>query len=489
MKSRQFFLIYWLIAFSAKGQSSIDSLYLLPDSVKAFTLDEFYTSILEFHPIVKQTRLLREIAQAEIRLARGAFDPKVESRFNTKEVNGKEYYSKWNTSLSLPSWFPVDPKIGIEQNSGLFINPENSVPSADQNRQIFTGISLPLGRGLFTDDRRTTLKMAKLFSQFAEADQIKLINQILLDAAKDYWQWYFSYYNYRLMQQNVAVASQIFERTKLNAAHGEASVIDTVQARITWQQRTIEKQEAYLEFVNSGIHISNYLWDGQGQAVLLSLHIAPVLQSENASILQLATLEFLCEAAKENHPELRKLNLKLNQLDLEKKLAAEYLKPRLDLNYNFLNQPLTPQGAWTAYNFSTNYKFGLDFSIPVFLRRERAKFAQAKIKIKGTNYELDQAEREITNQINTVFNQLKNTSIVIAQQKSVVINYERLLKAEMLNLENGESDLFKINVQQEKLIQSQSKLVKLKADNEKLKVQLYWSAGVQNLRFEPSERP
>jgi hypothetical protein len=58
------------------------------------------------------------------------------------------------------------------------------------------------------------------------------------------------------------------------------------------------------------------------------------------------------------------------------------------------------------------------------------------------------------------------------------------LKAEILNLENGESDLFKINIQQEKLIQSQSKLLKLMADYEKLKATLYWAAGVRNLNFQ-----
>jgi outer membrane protein TolC len=484
-----FLLISWLFTFSAKGQGTFDSVYILPDSVKAFTLDQFYATILEFHPIVKQTRLLSETAKAEIRLARGAFDPKLESRFNTKEFNGKEYYTKWNSSLSLPSWFPIDPKIGFEQNSGLYVDPENSVPSSDLNRQVFTGISLPLGKGLFTDERRTTLKTAKLFAQMADAEQVKLINKILLDAAKDYWQWYFSYYNYRLMQRNVVLASEIFRRVKLNALHGEASVMDTVQAKITWQQRQIETQEAWLEFINSGIRISTYVWNQEGNPVQLSPGIAPVQENENATILQLTTLENLKEQAKENHPELRKLNVKLNQLDLEKKLATEYLKPRLDLNYNFLNQPLTPQGSFNTFNFSSNYKFGLDFSIPVFLRKERAKLALAKIKIKGTEYEKDQTGREISNQIDITFNQLKNTNSILARQHDMVNNYEKLLKAEILNLENGESDPFKINVQLEKLIQSQSKLLKLKSEYEKLKAQLYWAAGVQNLKMEDATRP
>lgn len=61
--------------------------------------------------------------------------------------------------------------------------------------------------------------------------------------------------------------------------------------------------------------------------------------------------------------------------------------------------------------------------------------------------------------------------------------YDRLLEAEFLNLENGESDLFKLNIQQEKLIQSQTKLLKLKSEYEKLKAELYWAAGIRNLNF------
>jgi len=50
-----------------------------------------------------------------------------------------------------------------------------------------------------------------------------------------------------------------------------------------------------------------------------------------------------------------------------------------------------------------------------------------------------------------------------------------------MNLEQGESDLFKINVQQEKLIQSQTKWLKLLAEFEKQKAYLYWAAGTRNL--------
>ena len=476
------FLVASIRGFS---QFSSDSIYVLPDSVKPFTIENFYAAVLQNHPIVKQTRLLSETALQEVRLARGAFDPKLEARMSQKEFADKEYYNKWTALVSIPSWFPIDPKVGIEHNSGAYIDPENSVPQSDNYRQIFTSVSLPIGKGLFTDERRAALKQSKLFVQLAEAEQIKLINKILLEAAKDYWQWYYAYYNYRFLSRSVNIASEIFRRVKLDASLGEASSIDTLQAYITLRQRQVEKQESYLEFQNSGIRVSNYLWDAEQQPLQLTLAVAPVLVPGDSEILSTKTLEELLFQARQNHPELKKLRLKLGQLDIEKKLNKEYLKPRFDVTYSFLNQPIAPSGGFQPFAIGSNYKFGLDFSIPVFLRKERAKLGQTNIKIRSTELEQSQAEREIVNQVQQVFNQLVNTNIILIQQSGMVRSYERILQAEVLNLENGESDLFKINVQQEKLILSQTKLLKLKAENEKLKATLYWAAGVRNLSVLP----
>ena len=387
------FLLCLAIGLSrASGQTAMDSIFILPDTIKVFSLENMYASLLAFHPIVKQTKLLNELAKQEIRMARGAFDPKVQAQLNVKEFDKKDYYNKLNTSLTIPTWFPVDPKIGFERNTGLYIDPENIVGGSADNSQLVTGISLPLGRGLFTDDRRAALKQAKLFTQMAGAEQIKLINKILLDAAKDYWQWYFSYYNYRLLNKNTLIAEEIFRRVKLDATYGEASAVDTVQAKIILQQRLVERQESFLEFTNTGIKISNYLWDNAGYPVQLSEEVAPILVQNDGLLLSIQTLEDLMLQAKQNHPELVKLRVKLNQLDIDRKLAQEYLKPRLDLNYNFINQPLRPNGEFQSFRFLNDYKFGLDFSMPILIRKERAKLAQTKIKIQSTQFEQTQAE-------------------------------------------------------------------------------------------------
>lgn len=472
-------LLVCSVASRTPAMAQQDSLFLLPDTSKAFTLENFYALILRNHPVARQINLLSDVAKQEIRLARGNFDPKLEFQYQQKNFNNTEYYELLNGGLTLPSIFPFDPKIGMERNQGQYLNPENYIANNFNYQQFYAGLSMPLGRGLITDERRVALKQAELFSELTEAEQIKLTNKLLLDAAKDYWQWYYAYYNFRIQNRGVNIASEIFRRVKLTAEQGEASVIDTVQAQITLQERLVQQQEALMDFQNSGATLSTYLWDSIGHPLALTLNWVPVRGTEYWTVSEGDLFE-LKEQAKQNHPELQKLTIKLQQLELERKLAKEFLKPKLDVSYTFLNQPFDPEWNY-GVTFGENYKLGLDFAFPLFIRKERAKMEQTKIKLSSTRFEQSMAERQVLNQIDVSFNTLLTTRSVMNQLSAMVNNYERILQAEFLNLANGESDLFKINVQQEKLIQAQTKYLKMLSEFEKNRALLYWAAGVRNL--------
>ncbi len=467
---------------TAPGQAVTDSLFVLPDSARVFTIENLYTLILKHHPVVKQVELMSEVARQEIRLARGNFDPKAEASLVTKNFNGTEYYKIANAELKVPTRFPLDPKVGVDRNSGAYLNPERYIAESYGYQQLYAGISLPLGRGLFTDERRVTLRQAELFTQTTEAEQVKFVNKLLLDAAKDYWEWYYAYYNFRLYNRSVRIAKDIFERVKVNSEWGEAAPIDTIQAKLTWQERVIEQQETWLAFVNSGVRLSNYLWDSLANPLSLQPSWAPALQQ--ADVPNEADLESLLEQSRENHPELRKIRVKLLHQELDRKLVVENLKPRLDLNYNLINQPIHPDEGIVMPS-GEDYKFGVDFSFPILLRKERAKLAMAKLKIAETRYEQALLTQRILNEIQATYNQLVNNRVLFDQQRQRAENYNRLLEAEVVNLENGESDLFKLNVQQEKFLEAQSKVLKLRADLEKQKAALLWAAGIRHLGAQP----
>ena len=67
---------------------------------------------------------------------------------------------------------------------------------------------------------------------------------------------------------------------------------------------------------------------------------------------------------------------KIEGLKVEKRLKANKLLPQIDLQYNFLTE--TPE---VVRSFSTaDYKGGVMFRFPLFLRKERGDLKLAKLK-------------------------------------------------------------------------------------------------------------
>ncbi len=475
------FVIVALFSFYTPvlAQGSISEESAEMDTV-ILAFDEFYGLVIENHPVVKQANLLTRDAAQQLRLARGSFDPKLEGAFDFKNFKDTEYYNKLDVSLKIPVWFPVDPKVGVERNRGdEFLNDEDFISSSTNNQQIYAGVSVPIGQGLFIDKRRATVRKAQVLQDMAEAEQIKEINKILLTATKDYWEWFFAYNNYVLMRQSILLAQDIFDRTKIAHDYGEAAPIDTVQAKINLLNRVTAMQQANIARIRAAFNLANHLWTPQGAPLELEDNVRP--QDPEVNFLEDDLLTQLVELARENHPEIRKLELKNESLAIDLRLARENMKPRLDINYFLLDQPIDTNGDQNFVAFDENYKVGVDFAFPIFLRKERAKVAQTNIKIADNNFQLNFTERTVINEINGQYNSAVTTANILGQQQEMVNNYQLILIAERLNLVNGESDLFKLNIQMDKLIESQSKLLKLQSSYQKDVATLYWAAGIANL--------
>lgn len=462
--------------------TSIEEIVEPADTVKIFALEDYVKLILANHPVVKQADLMPENARQEIRLARGAFDPKLTSNWDVKNYKDTEYYDIFNTTLKVPLWFPIDPKVSVDRNRGYYLNPERNISEDEDFRQLTAGLSLPVGRGLLIDQRRAAVQQAELFAQITEAERIKMINKVLLTAVKAYWDWYYSYFEFRFVDQSLAISEEIYRRVKLDFDFGEVAAVDTVQAAITFQNRNADRQAALIGFKRASLVLSNYLWGQNEEPLEIQDNVAPIWdvafqQPEDS-------LDSLLLFAITNHPELQKYNLKLEQLGVDERLAKENLKPRIDVNYNLINSPINYNGEFSDIDLGNNYKFGLEVEFPLFLRKERAKLKQTRIKIDQTGLESRFVQQEIVNEIEGAYFEMVNGQQLLSFLETAVNNYQRLLEAELLNLTLGESDLFKINFQQDKLLEARIKLIKQQVSIEKAKLELLWSAGKPYLNFD-----
>ncbi len=474
---RKLFIV-WLAVYSPLFVAAQDS--IVHESISAVSMEQLYEVILQNHPIVKQAELLDDAARQEIMYARGFFDPKVEVSYDAKEFKGSDYFNIWDNVLKVPVWFNTDLKLGYERNTGQFLDDGLTTP---EDGLIYAGVSLPIGQGLIIDSRRATVRQAQLMQGIADAEQVKMINKVLLQANKDYWNWYWSYNNFELYTEALSLAQTRLKAIKSNVEMGDYAPIDSVEAKIIVQSRSIERRQAFVDFINAGLILSNHLWNDEGSPVVLSENAYPVAPDSLWQFLGIDTLYALIDLARENHPELVKLSLKQQQLEIERRLNVENLKPVLNLNYNFLTEgtgsPLDRNGQF----FTNDYKLGVEFSFPLFLRKERAKLQKTNIKLIENNFAQVQAKREIVNEINTSFNELQTLYNLIDEQASKVENYEDLLSAEILNFTNGESSVFLVNSRESKLIESRLKLLSFEVKYQKAKAVLYWAAGAPNLEL------
>jgi hypothetical protein len=121
-----------------------------PDSARAFDFEEFARQVRAHHPVARQARLSAEQADAEVRVARGAFDPTVSAGWDRKRFGGTEYYDYMSAALKVPTPLGADLKIGYERADGRYISPDRRTPL----RGLLTaGLSIPLGQRLLTATR------------------------------------------------------------------------------------------------------------------------------------------------------------------------------------------------------------------------------------------------------------------------------------------------------------------------------------------------
>lgn len=408
--------------------------------------NEYLGYVKKYHPIAKQAELAIGMGQANLMKSRGGFDPKIEVDYARKEFKGIEYYDELNATFKIPTWYGIDLKGNFEQNDGDFLNPSETVPT---DGLYSAGVSVSLGRGSWINERMATLKQAKFFREQTKADRDLLVNQILFDASLTYFDWLQAYRDSKVFANFLNNAQIRFVGIKKSALVGEIAAIDTVEAKIAVQSRALELEQAQVRFRNKSLELSNFLWLNDNLPLELQPNVIP--EEDIASDID-TTLEILGKPLDsftvENHPKLRSLGFKIDGLQVDKRLKTNKLLPTIDVDYNFLTE--SPQ---LINSFVTDeYKGGITFQLPLFLRKERGDLRLAKIKLQDAEFEYDNAQIEIRNKVFAIYNELEsfqNQNVLI---QDIVTNYRVLLSAEERKFSFGESSLFLINSRESKLI-------------------------------------
>lgn len=440
------------------------------DSI-VLNFNEFLGYVKKHHPIAKQAGLTISIAQANLMKARGGFDPKLELDYDKKNFKDLEYWDRLNAAFKVPTYYGVEIKGGFEQAEGVFINNDEEFPDEGL---YSVGVSLSLARGFLINQRMADLRKAKLFKEQARADQDLLVNDILFDASVAYFDWLQAYNDAEIFRDFLENAKIRFEGIKKNALVGETAAIDTVEAKIAFQKRALSLEQANVKLIKKSLKLSNFLWIDNVPVELQENVVPDVDVGENID----ATLEIMGKPLDsftlETHPKLQSLNFKIDGLDVDRKLKANKLLPTIDVEYNFLTEASESFNSLNAQE----YKGGLTFRFPLFLRKERGDLKLAKFKLQDAKFERDNAQIEIQNKVLAIYRELDSYVLQNNLIESIVTDSNTLLSAEERKFSFGESSLFLINSRESKLIDAELKQNEVQNKFFKTKANLFKSLAV-----------
>lgn len=420
--------------------------------------------------MVKQAGIKPQMGESQLLKAKGGFDPKLFSQFDTKNYNGVSNYQKLNAGLSIPTWYGIQVKSGFESNSGPFLSSEDKTPAGGL---WYGGVSVNLGQGMMIDQRRAELFKARIYQESTLQEQRLLLNELVYESGYAYWNWFLAHYSRIVLQNSYDLATVRIQGVKLTAELGDRPIIDTVEARIQVQYRQSLLNNYQTDLLNSKVKLSTYLWTELQEPLEVDEATLPLaMDSVSFSIVSLLS-DLDIDSLVENHPYLTMNSLKIKSLEIDQKLKREQVKPTVNLSYNFINEPIN-------YNPMTNLspnnnKIGVQFEMPLLFRKERGDLELAKLKMQDEQLSYVNNKVYLKAKIKQAQNDLLNAQNQLDIYRQTVLDSRQLFEAEKTMFEQGESSLFLVNARELTYIQANLKYIEVLCKYQQARLSLRFS--------------
>ncbi len=421
---------------------------------KTLKLDEFISIVELKHPQIRQAALIEEQSNAYDLKARAGFDPVLSSDWDLKSFDDKQYYNRLNAMLKMPTKIGVDLKVSYENNSGQYLN--NMDVLAD-NGLLSIGFGVPLGQGLFFDERRKILKESSLITEANKLKRQKVLNKLHFEAAKAYLVWQEAYFKLENQKYAVELAKLRYENIVSLSMNGDKPAIDTLESYVVLKNR----EESLLDYQQKSNQarqlLNNYLWQEDKLTFLMDTLIIPESIDESKWLNNIGRLIENQDRVLEDHLLVNELENRRGRRQLDRRMAKEQLKPVFNLNYNPIFRFDNGHPVW-GYDFQ-NYKLGVEFYYPLFARKAKAEIELIDIYLEMNHNEGQLLKEALDNNITYLVakEDFLNEQLLILKNNST--NYNNLLEAEKIKYEIGESSIFLLNNREIKLIENNNKIL------------------------------
>jgi outer membrane protein TolC len=305
------------------------------------TLSEVVHRVLSNDKDIAISRIINEEAYFNLNGAKGYFDPRLGfTGHDLRTVSPAASSLSGSTDGKLTNKeLLADPQIG---GSSPFLGTTYKLDfsSARQtsdstfltvNPQFPTSVNLnltqPLWRGLFFDDNRHRLQVARKNIQLT-SEQLRLqVIAIVTQAVQAYWELEYAYRNFEVQVEAVRLAEQQDASNRRQVEQGLLAPVDVVQTQTqiaTFQQNVFIAQNALTTAENA----LKVLMLPDRNDLMWGMALTPEQSPETHT-----PLPSLADAVKQaiaNRPEAKEVTLSVDVNQLDSRLSREQAKPQID---------------------------------------------------------------------------------------------------------------------------------------------------------------
>lgn len=424
-----------------------------PDSL---TLDELLARVRASHPQARQAAALREQARADLRAARGAFDPSVSATWDYKRFKGLGYYDEFDARLTVPTPWGVDVKVGWERAAGAIINPERATPGGGL---LSAGLAIPIGPRLLTDERRTGVQQAEVAAEAAEAEADAALQRLMLQVARDWSAWYEAEERLRIAGDGVSLARFRLDAVRSRTRAGDAAAIDSLEALAEWERRVLLEVEARAAAAGARLGVAAHLWDDAGRAVALAPAARPVLAPTAAVSVDDADFARLARG----HPAAVQARARWLQVEAQRRLVLTQVLPSASAEVSALAEGRSLGALPPLDAVADDAKAAMAVRLPLFARRELGRLRAVEARARQLAAERDRVQREVVLAAERAAVELRAVEAQRAGQQRVLEATAALLAAEQRRYDIGESTLLLVNLRERAVLDERLRAAQLEA--------------------------
>lgn len=430
-----------------------------PAATNALTLHEVLDSVRQQYPPMLAALIERDVAAGRLQSARGTFDFQFFSRLfdapsgyyqsTTVDTGFEQFTGLWGSTLF--GGYRVT-------TGGLLPDYEKSRTQGSGEPRI--GFRLPLLRDGSIDRRRATLIKARLDKELADPVIHRQQIDFIRASTAGYYGWLAAGERLRLSEALLRVARERMDTLKTQSESGLIARIVLTDNRRLIVSRELAMVQARRRFEAAGLALSLFYRDGQENPTVATRDrlppSLPIPVGPEASLLQQDLQRSLTV-----RPELKRLSLTQEKLEVDQRLARNQLLPNLDAgvsaNRDYGDRRYKDQTE-------TEVQVGVELRVPLQRREAKGRVAEIESQLEQITHEQRFARDRIQTEVRDSFSAWSAAHEQTLQARLNVELAVELQEAETERFMRGATDLLALQLREQAAFDAQVSAVDIDAD-------------------------